>query len=146
MLEGEAPTLGHETQRATPDVACAPASGSRFAVGTTRVRCTATDAAGNIGRGSFLVHVDGAADQLRDLLAAAKNSVLAAKIKAIRARDGCRQDGGCLPRPASVRARRPGEVRRAAARAGAPDRGDSRLLTGSRRPRVPCQACAASPS
>jgi len=36
---------------------CAPASGSAFAVGTTTVRCTATDSAGNTGRASFTVTV-----------------------------------------------------------------------------------------
>jgi hypothetical protein len=36
---------------------CAPASGSRFAVGRTLVTCSATDRAGNIARGSFAVTV-----------------------------------------------------------------------------------------
>ena len=36
---------------------CTPASGSTFPVGTTTVTCTATDAAGNTGTGSFTVTV-----------------------------------------------------------------------------------------
>jgi hypothetical protein len=39
-----------------PAVACTPASGSTFAIGT--VTCSATDAAGNVGEGSFTVTVD----------------------------------------------------------------------------------------
>jgi hypothetical protein len=42
---------------ASPIVACAPASGSTFPLGTTTVNCTATDAAGNIAPGSFTVTV-----------------------------------------------------------------------------------------
>lgn len=38
-------------------VACVPASGTTFPVGTTTVRCTATDEAGNVGRGSVDVVV-----------------------------------------------------------------------------------------
>ncbi len=37
--------------------ACTPASGSMFAIGTTTVRCTATDRAGNTGAASFTVTV-----------------------------------------------------------------------------------------
>ncbi|MBA2638516.1 MAG: HYR domain-containing protein [Nocardioidaceae bacterium] len=36
---------------------CTPASGTKFALGTTTVTCTATDAAGNIGRNTFTVEV-----------------------------------------------------------------------------------------
>jgi hypothetical protein len=36
---------------------CTPASGSDFAFGTTEVKCTATDKAGNIGKGSLFVTV-----------------------------------------------------------------------------------------
>ena len=39
----------------TPE--CLPASGSAFAVGSTNVRCTATDAAGNMAEGTFAVVV-----------------------------------------------------------------------------------------
>src|SRR2546428_8652743 len=38
-------------------VSCNPASGSLFHIGTTTVNCTATDAAGNIGSGSFTITV-----------------------------------------------------------------------------------------
>ncbi len=40
-----------------PTVACTPASGSQFALGTTVVTCTATDATGNQSSGSFSVTV-----------------------------------------------------------------------------------------
>ncbi len=40
-----------------PQVACAPASGSTFALGDTTVTCTATDAAGNTSQGTFVVTV-----------------------------------------------------------------------------------------
>jgi len=39
------------------DVTCDPASGSTFALGTTTVDCSATDAAGNTANGSFTVKV-----------------------------------------------------------------------------------------
>ena len=44
----------------TGDVAavCVPASGSTFAIGTTPVQCTATDAAGNTGGSGFTVTVE----------------------------------------------------------------------------------------
>lgn len=42
---------------AAPDVTCLPASGSAFAVGTTTVRCRATDASGNTASASFDVRV-----------------------------------------------------------------------------------------
>jgi hypothetical protein len=43
-----------------PQVSCTPASGSLFAIGTTSVSCTASDAAGNTATGSFTVTVTGA--------------------------------------------------------------------------------------
>jgi HYR domain len=36
---------------------CVPASGSQFSVGSTPVRCSATDRAGNVGTGTFVVTV-----------------------------------------------------------------------------------------
>jgi len=48
-------------------VICAPASGSTFPIGDTTVECTATDAADNVARGSFVVHVRAAREQLDDL-------------------------------------------------------------------------------
>ena len=44
-----------------PHVDCSPASGSQFALGTTLVSCTATDADGNVGTASFPVTVNFAA-------------------------------------------------------------------------------------
>ncbi len=41
-----------------PTVNCTPASGSNFAVGTTEVTCTATDAAGNSASASFDIFVN----------------------------------------------------------------------------------------
>src|SRR5213593_1466020 len=41
----------------SPTVRCTPPSGSIFRIGVTTVTCTATDAAGNVGSGSFLVTV-----------------------------------------------------------------------------------------
>ena len=49
-------------------VACTPASGTIFPIGTTVVTCTATDTHGNASNGSFNVHVKGADEQLDDLL------------------------------------------------------------------------------
>ena len=48
---------------------CAPASGSMFPIGkTTTVACSASDAAGNKGFGSFTVTVLGPADQMMSLM------------------------------------------------------------------------------
>lgn len=46
-----------DTCSAVTNVTCVPASGSFLPVGTTTVRCTATDAAGNTGSCSFIVIV-----------------------------------------------------------------------------------------
>jgi streptogramin lyase len=54
----------------SPVVSCTPTSGSTFAIGTTTVNCTATDASHNVAHGSFTVQVKGAAEQLADLAAA----------------------------------------------------------------------------
>jgi hypothetical protein len=53
----------------SPEIACDPASGSRFPIGTTTVRCSATDDAGNSVVATFAVSVRGAAAQLADLIA-----------------------------------------------------------------------------
>jgi hypothetical protein len=50
-----------------PAVSCTPASAVTFPIGTTRVHCSATDAAGNREAGSFSVTVLGAAAQLDEL-------------------------------------------------------------------------------
>jgi hypothetical protein len=46
-----------DEQPLNPAVTCTPASGATFAIGTTTVTCSATDAAGNTGTGSFTVTV-----------------------------------------------------------------------------------------
>ena len=48
---------GTDEQGGTATVACLPASGSTFAVGSTTVTCTATDAVGHTGSGTFSVNV-----------------------------------------------------------------------------------------
>ncbi len=50
-----------------PVVACTPPSGDEFAVGTTTVHCTATDAAGNTGSGEFSVTVTDSTGPTLDL-------------------------------------------------------------------------------
>jgi Tol biopolymer transport system component len=50
-------------------VECTPASGSIFPIGVTTVECTATDAAGNIGRGSFTVTVSPAPEEIAEKIA-----------------------------------------------------------------------------
>ena len=50
-------------------VACTPRSGSLFPIGDSIVACVARDSAGNSALGSFNVHVKGAAEQIRDLMA-----------------------------------------------------------------------------
>ena len=48
---------GTDEQGGTATVACLPASGSTFAVGSTTVTCTATDAVGHTGTGTFSANV-----------------------------------------------------------------------------------------
>jgi hypothetical protein len=57
-----------DTDPENPAVSCTPASGSTFAIATTTVNCSATDAAGNTGTNSFTVTVRGAAEQLTTLV------------------------------------------------------------------------------
>jgi hypothetical protein len=52
----DAPTVS-DVVDAAPTVGCVPASGSTFAVGTTAVTCTATDASGNAATSTFDVTV-----------------------------------------------------------------------------------------
>jgi hypothetical protein len=49
-------------------ISCSPASGSTFAIGTTTVKCSASDPAGNTTSGSFQVVVKGGAAQVKDLI------------------------------------------------------------------------------
>ncbi|MDX6485829.1 MAG: hypothetical protein QOF43_982 [Gaiellaceae bacterium] len=64
---------------------CTPASGSTFAVGTTTVTCTATDAHANVGHASFTVTIRSVGAMLNDLLALATSlppgKSLPAKVK-----------------------------------------------------------------
>jgi hypothetical protein len=53
----------------TVPATCAPLSGSTFPIGTTAVNCAASDAAGNTASASFSVHVNGASEQVADLIA-----------------------------------------------------------------------------
>jgi hypothetical protein len=57
-------------------VSCSKGSGYVFAIGTTTVTCTATDAGGRTSAGSFDVHINGVSEQLGALRAA----VLAASL------------------------------------------------------------------
>jgi hypothetical protein len=59
------------------DVVCAPPSGSSFAVGSTLVTCSATDAHGNPAQGTFEVLVRSGGDQLDTLRAACRSLGLA---------------------------------------------------------------------
>jgi hypothetical protein len=70
---------------AVASVGCLPASGSAFAVGNTTVTCTATDVRGNVGTGTFTVHVQGVAEQIQNLmiLMGAANNGLTAKAAAM---------------------------------------------------------------
>ena len=48
--------------------ACLPASGATFPIGNTTVTCTATDLRGNVGTGTFTVHVQSVTEQIYNLL------------------------------------------------------------------------------
>src|SRR5207302_5862940 len=48
---------GHDVEDGTIAANCTPASGSTFAIGTTRVNCTVTDVASATASGSFTVTV-----------------------------------------------------------------------------------------
>ena len=50
-----------------PTVSCSPPSSSVVPIGDTTVTCTATDASGNVAKGSFSVHVQGVDEQLDQL-------------------------------------------------------------------------------
>lgn len=59
---------------ASPTIVCTHATGTLFPIGLTTVTCTATDASGNAATAAFVVHVQGATDQLDDLAALVRNS------------------------------------------------------------------------
>jgi len=84
---------------------CEPASGSAFAVGTTTVRCTATDSAGNTGRASFTVTVTAPDTTAPVLTAPSAMSFTATSAAASPAPPG-------RPRPRRAPARRPLRPRR----------------------------------
>ena len=69
---------------ATSTVSCTPASGSTFAIGTTTVNCTASDAASppDTTTGSFQVVVNGAATQVSNLITTVNSFGLPADIQA----------------------------------------------------------------
>ncbi len=50
-------TSATDASPASPAVTCTPASGSTFAIGTTTVNCSATDAAANVGTNAFTVEI-----------------------------------------------------------------------------------------
>jgi hypothetical protein len=76
-----------------PTVSCAPPSGSTFPIGTTRVTCTATDAAGNRSTGSFNVTVIAPWDITLTL--AAKDSVnTRTGVVTVAGTVKCNRDGG----------------------------------------------------
>ncbi len=76
-----------------PSVACTPASGGSFPIGSTTVTCTATDSAGNRSSGTFQVIVRSAAEQSEALvddiessdLPEGSKSSLTAKVEAAQA-------------------------------------------------------------
>jgi uncharacterized repeat protein (TIGR01451 family) len=55
---------------------CTPPSGSTFAIGTTTVNCTATDASSNTTSKSFQITVVGAVDQLNNLITRVKGMTI----------------------------------------------------------------------
>lgn len=86
-------------------ITSAPASGSLFAIGTSTVSSTAQDPAGSQSSCSFTVHVNGAAEQITDLIAvvngmnikdSVKNSLLA-KLNAALANLANKTSTACGP-------------------------------------------------
>ena len=79
-----------DAESTVASIDCSPASGTRFAIGTTTVSCTATDSRGNTSApGTFTVTVQGGSAQLDDLLADVQGvgpgNSLAAKVQRARA-------------------------------------------------------------
>jgi glycine rich protein/HYR domain-containing protein len=71
-----APAVTDGDDSSPPAAVCTPPSGSKFAIGTTTVNCTATDSddTNSPVSTSFTVHVVGAAGQLADLYQATLNT------------------------------------------------------------------------
>src|SRR4051794_24275654 len=79
---------------------CSVASGSVFAIGTTTVSCTATDAGGTLAAAqTFSVTVEGAAEQLQDLLAVVQSwqsrSGIASRLRKVIRDFSQSQSAGC---------------------------------------------------
>jgi CSLREA domain-containing protein len=81
-------------------VACVPGSGSLFAIGTTTVRCTATDASGNRASAAFTIRVLGAEEQIVNMVERLRRMPLSAATRA-RLVDALR-DALARPRQAAV--------------------------------------------
>jgi hypothetical protein len=79
-----------DAESTVASIACSPASGTLFAIGTTTVSCTATDSRGNTSApATFNITVQGGSAQLGDLLADVQGvgpgKSLAAKVEAAQA-------------------------------------------------------------
>jgi hypothetical protein len=117
---------------AVASLVCAPASGSMFPIGTTTVQCAATDTHDNTSTASFTVHVNGATEQLADLLqdvtGVGPGTSLADKVRqassdlaAQDVRDACSTLGALI-----------NEVRAQSGKAIAPARGATLIATATR--------------
>jgi hypothetical protein len=62
--------------RSISSVNCSPASGTAFSVGVTTVTCTASDAAGNLGRCTFTITVTGTGDTQAPIITCPSNIAL----------------------------------------------------------------------
>jgi hypothetical protein len=77
----------HDGRDGDVPVTCAPASGARFALGTTLVSCSASDSSGNVARASFPVTVSFSwSDVLAPLRAAGPNRVRSGRTVPVRFR------------------------------------------------------------
>ena len=81
-----------------PTVDCTPPPGSVFAVGRTVVRCTVTDAGGNVARAAFDVTVHGAYDQLLELERAVLHHLGGTRDQRLKAVAGRPRNGSPPPR------------------------------------------------
>jgi Tol biopolymer transport system component len=70
-----------DTDDPNPTVSCSPASGSVFPIGDTKVTCKATDASGNVGTGSFSVHVQGLDEQFGELKSMVDTFDMSSKVR-----------------------------------------------------------------
>jgi hypothetical protein len=81
-----------------PTLSCSPLSGTTFAIGSTTVRCTATDHVGNTAGGGFTVTVRGARQQLAELvrIVAQKAGLPAAPAALLHTLDGASDAQLCV--------------------------------------------------